>query len=210
MRYSTLLSSLSLVAVLGGCAIVAQDTTRSSTDPLSFVQTPQSARIEGHALALTRLGDQLVRRSTVGADQASDGLLSQNELERSIDGMNTVMANLEHGLAEQDAALAELERSRSAREISRRKYKRNVEAINESRARIAQALAMTAAQAERATLNMQSATQLGQTGLEDYVVATSQIATGAQAFRTKIAPVEPTRATKAGLTYVNPRSGVLR
>ena len=65
MRYTALFSSLSVVAVVGACAPISQITTRADTNPLTFQSDATTAAIEDQAVALNRMADQLVRRSTM-------------------------------------------------------------------------------------------------------------------------------------------------
>lgn len=64
-RISILLSSLSVVSVVGACAPTTQIATRAETAPLSFQQGPSLNAVEDQAVTLNLMADELVFRSTV-------------------------------------------------------------------------------------------------------------------------------------------------
>lgn len=243
MRHTRLLSSISIVVLLGACSAPFEATTRSSADLLNFEQSSDAKLIEDQADALNRMADQLVRRSTVGAARtgalvtcgvavATAGnpqscvvgaavggvtgavigraqgeaevqnrveLVSADALVRSIRGMNSQMDALELGLpellAEQNAEFRDLEIRRDVGAVTPKDYNRGVAAIQASRARIAEALTLTITQAEQARLNLQSATEQGQSGLEWHLGATAQLAQEAHSARSMISPLGNLTAT---------------
>ena len=258
MRYSALFSSLSIVAVMGACAPISQITTRANTNPLTFQSNINSDAIEDQAVALNRMADQLVWRSTargavsgaavacslaavsvgspescavsaaagmvagglIGRQTGEDGvearveLVSADALVRSIRGMNGQMDAIEITLpelmAEQDAELADLDMRRELGVVSRSEYKKAVSAITDSRARIAESLTLTVAQAEQANFNLQKAGQQGQDGLDWHLSATAQLAREADSARSLISPLSLLILSEADLVAHAPRSGVLR
>jgi len=210
MRYPTILASLSMVAVLGACAPTTDIVTRTETVDLTFRQSIRANTVEDQAFVLSQLGDQLVRQSSIGGATP----VSDEALVRSIDEMNSQMDVLTVGLPalleEQNTALDTLKQRRKSRDISRAEYNDGVEAIDQSRARIADALSMTALQAERAAFNIQAASYRGQPALDGRFDKTAQLARKAQSASSTVKPVKAVKSPRPKLTTVTLRSGVLR
>lgn len=210
MRYTTILASLSMVAVLGACAPAPEIVTRTETVDLTFRQSISANAVEDQAFVLSQMGDQLVRQSAIGGVAPA----SDDALVRSIDDMNSRMEVLTLGLPallqEQNAALVALKQRRKSRDISRAEYKDGVAAIDQSRARIADALSITALQAERAAFNIQAASYQGQPGLDWHLDQTAQLARKAQSAGATVKPAKPAKAPRPKLTTITLRSGVLR
>ncbi|WP_299728866.1 hypothetical protein [uncultured Tateyamaria sp.] len=250
-RISILLSSLSVVAVVGACGPANEITTRAAQDPLSFRQGPSMSVVEVQADALNHMADQLVldskvrgsfnsalvdcglailtpgKRPVCGRNSGSVELVPAVALVDNIQDMHGQMDTLEVGLpdmiAAQDARLADLEARRIAGAVSEAQYDEEVAAINRTRTRIAESLALTAAQAERAQSNMQTASARGQVGLGWHLNATAQLARDVNGARAQLglldAPVPvsgdyvasnvPVFAAASPITH-RPRSGELR
>jgi len=117
-------------------------------------------------------------------------LVSANALVRSVRGMNgqmdTLQLSLPELLAEQDAELRDLKLRRDTQALTDAEYETGVDAIRQSRARIAQALTATIHNAETAHANLQDATRQGQDGLDWHLSATSQLAREAHSARSSI------------------------
>ncbi|WP_299146117.1 hypothetical protein [uncultured Tateyamaria sp.] len=117
-------------------------------------------------------------------------LVSANALVRSVRGMNgqmdTLQLSLPDLLAEQDAELQDLKIRRDAQALSQADYETSVDAIRQSRARIAEALTATIRNAEQAHANLEDATRQGQDGLDWHLSATSQLAREAHSARSSI------------------------
>ena len=135
------------------------------------------------------------RRAMFGRDRSgSVELVPAVTLVDSIQDMSGQMDTLETGLpdllAAQNAALDDLNLRRDAGTIAQADYETQVAAIAQTRSRIDAALAETAAQAEQANLNMQTASNRGQAGLGWHLSATAQIAQEAEFARTQIGLLE--------------------
>jgi len=210
MRYPTILASLSLATVLGACAPTTDIVTRTEIVDLTFQQSIRANTVEDQAFVLSQMGNQLVRQSAIDGTAP----VSDEALVRSIDEMSSQMDVLTVGLpallAEQNAALDALKQRRKSRDISRAEYNDGVEAIDQSRARIADALSMTALQAERAAFNIQAAAYQGQPALDGYFDKTAQLARKAQSAGSTVKPVKAVKAPRPKLTKVTLGSGVLR
>ncbi|MFL4469501.1 hypothetical protein ACERZ8_06320 [Tateyamaria armeniaca] len=168
------------------------------------------------------------RRGLFGQDRTEPvELVPAVALVDSIQDMTGQMDTLETGLpamiVEQDAKLAELNQRRAEGAVSQAEFDMEVAQINRTRARIADALAVTAAQAEQANINMQTASRRGQVGLGWHLSATAQLAQEAKVARAQLGLLEGPApapqdyvasnlnayASDAAITHV-PRSGEFR
>lgn len=117
-------------------------------------------------------------------------LVSANSLTKSIrktnDQMDSIAIDLPHTLAAQDIELAALARQRDRGEISQATYQARLDAVRADRRALTEALSLTAAQANLATANLETAASRGQTGLDWHLSATKQLARNVESARSQI------------------------
>lgn len=117
-------------------------------------------------------------------------LVSPSALVKSIgkanDEMEALTLDLPTVLAQQDAEIASLTRQLESGRIDTTIYAARTEQIRGTRAQIAEALTLTAAQANEANRNLQGAAAQGQTGLDWHMNATSALAKNAMSARASI------------------------
>ncbi|MEN8891577.1 hypothetical protein [Planktotalea arctica] len=117
-------------------------------------------------------------------------LVSPSALVRSIgkadDHMDAVTRDLPELLKQQDAELATLNSQVSAGQITEAQFTQRFEVIKANRQQLAEALSLSAAQAEEAHTNLENARSKGQTGLEWHLSATQNLAREATSARSAI------------------------
>lgn len=117
-------------------------------------------------------------------------LVSPSALVRSIgkadDTMDSVTRDLPNLLAAQDAELDALNRKMAKGELTEAQFAHRYEVIKANRAQLAEALSLSAAQANEAHRNLQAARAQGQTGLDWHLSATQSLAREATSARSSI------------------------
>lgn len=117
-------------------------------------------------------------------------LVSPSALVRSIakanDKMEVVSQDLPNLLAQQDTDLAALNQQMAQGQITEAEFAHRFEVIKANRAQLAEALSLSAAQANEAHRNLQSAASQGQTGLDWHLHATKKLAREATSARSAI------------------------
>lgn len=117
-------------------------------------------------------------------------LVSPSALVRSIgkadDRMDAVTRDLPALMAQQDAELDALNKKISAGEITEAQFAKRFEVIKANRAQLAEALSLSAAQANEAHRNLLEAKAKGQTGLDWHLSATKALARDATSSRAEI------------------------
>jgi len=117
-------------------------------------------------------------------------LVSPSALVRSIgkadDRMESVSRDLPNMLKQQDAELATLNNKMKSGQITEAQFAHRFEVIKANRAQLAEALSLSAAQANEAHRNLQSAQTKGQTGLDWHLSATRNLAREAMSARSAI------------------------
>ena len=117
-------------------------------------------------------------------------LVSPSALVRSIskadDRMDVVSRDLPGLLAQQDSELQLLNGKMKNGEITQAQYTHRYEVIKANRAQLAEALSLSAAQANEAHNNLQNAKAQGQTGLEWHLHSTKKLAREATSARSAI------------------------
>ena len=117
-------------------------------------------------------------------------LVSPSALVRSIgkadDHMETVSRDLPSLLAKQDAELTSLNRQLGAGQITETQYAKRFEIIKANREQLAEALGLSASQANEAHSNLKNAQSQGQTGLDWHLSATQNLAREATSARSAI------------------------
>lgn len=117
-------------------------------------------------------------------------LVSPSALVRSIgkadDQMEAVSRDLPQLLAAQDAELDALNRKMASGALTEAQFAQRFEVIKANRAQLAEALSLSAAQAQEAHKNLQAAQAKGQSGLDWHLHATSQLAREATSARSSI------------------------
>lgn len=117
-------------------------------------------------------------------------LVSPSALVRSIgkadDRMDVVSRDLPQLLAQQDTELAQLNSKMKSGKITEAQYAQRFEVIKANREQLAEALSLSAAQANEAHRNLQSAQSQGQTGLDWHLSATRNLARDATSARSAI------------------------
>ncbi|WP_176219103.1 hypothetical protein [Planktotalea arctica] len=117
-------------------------------------------------------------------------LVSPSALVRSIgkadDRMDAVTRDLPELLKQQDAELVTLNSQVSAGQITEAQFTQRFEVIKANRQQLAEALSLSAAQAEEAHTNLENAQSKGQTGLEWHLSATQNLAREATSARSAI------------------------
>lgn len=117
-------------------------------------------------------------------------LVNPNALVRSIgkasDQLENVSTDLPQLLEAQDQELAKLKREVERGDASSTVYAARSEQIRANRAQLAEALSLSAQQAEEAHRNLQAAQSQGQTGLDWHLSATKEMAREATSARSSI------------------------
>lgn len=117
-------------------------------------------------------------------------LVSPSALVRSIgkadDRMDVVTRDLPQLLKQQDAELARLNGKLKSGQITEAQYTNRFEVIKANRMQLAEALSLSAAQANEAHRNLQSAQAQGQTGLDWHLSATRNLVREATSARSAI------------------------
>lgn len=117
-------------------------------------------------------------------------LVSPSALVRAIgkadDSMDIVSRDLPNLLKKQDTELALLSDRMKSGQISEEQYAHRFEVIKANRAQLAEALSLSAAQANEAHKNLQAAKVKGQTGLDWHLSATRNLARDATSARSAI------------------------
>lgn len=117
-------------------------------------------------------------------------LVSPSALVRSIskadDRMDVVSRDLPTLLTQQDAELKLLNAKLKNGEVSEKQYTHRFEVIKANRAQLAEALSLSAAQANEAHRNLQNAKAQGQTGLDWHIYSTKNLAQEATSARSAI------------------------
>lgn len=117
-------------------------------------------------------------------------LVSPSALVRSIgkanDNMTGLRQDLPKLLAQQDAELDTLNAQLKNGQITEKQYTQRFEVIKANRAQLAEALSLSAAQANEAHRNLQAAQAKGQTGLDWHLSATQNLARDATSARSAI------------------------
>ena len=134
--------------------------------------------------------------ATVGAAQGKKQaakrveLVSPSALVRSIgkadDRMDVVSRDLPQLLKQQDAELASLNAEMTSGQITKDQFTHRFQVIKASRVQLAEALSLSAAQANEAHRNLQAAQAKGQTGLDWHLSATKNLARDATSARSAI------------------------
>ncbi|MGH1576135.1 hypothetical protein [Planktotalea sp.] len=130
--------------------------------------------------------------NAVGKKQAQNRvqLVSPSALVRSIgkadDRMDVVSRDLPGMLAAQDAELNTLTLKMAQGEITEAQYTQRFEVIKANRAQLAEALSLSATQANEAHRNLQEAQAKGQSGLDWHLSATKNLARDATSARSAI------------------------
>lgn len=117
-------------------------------------------------------------------------LVSPSALVRSIgkadDAMDVVSRDLPSLLAQQDAELDALNQQMASGQLTQAQFTQRFEVIKANREQLAEALSLSAAQANEAHRNLQGAQAKGQTGLDWHLNATKQLAREATSARSAI------------------------
>ena len=117
-------------------------------------------------------------------------LVSPSALVRAIgkadDSMDIVTRDLPNLLKKQDTEIALLNDRMKSGQISEEQYAHRFEVIKANRAQLAQALSLSAVQANEAHRNLQNAQGQGQSGLEWHLSATRALARDALSARSAI------------------------
>ncbi|MEP5155167.1 hypothetical protein [Planktotalea sp.] len=117
-------------------------------------------------------------------------LVSPSALVRSLakadDSMDIVTRDLPNLLAQQDAELATLNHQMASGQITEKQFSKRFEVIKANRAQLAEALSLSATQANVAHRNLQNAKAQGQTGLDWHLSATQSLAREATSARSAI------------------------
>ena len=117
-------------------------------------------------------------------------LVSPSALVRSIgkadDKMDAVTRDLPTLLAQQDTEISNLNVKMKNGQITQDQYAHRFEVIKANREQLAKALSLSAAQANEAHRNLQSAQSEGQTGLDWHLSATENLARDATSARSAI------------------------
>lgn len=117
-------------------------------------------------------------------------LVSPSALVRSIskadDRMESVSRDLPNLLVQQDVELVTLNDKLKHGEITQAQFAHRFEVIKANRAQLAEALSLSAAQANEAHRNLQNAKAQGQTGLEWHLLSTKNLAEEATSARSAI------------------------
>ena len=117
-------------------------------------------------------------------------LASPNALVRNLRKANDNLASLQTSLpdllAAQDAQLNKLSLSLAAGQISKETHDQRIKAIRDDRAKLAEALLMTAQQSQKAATNLRAAAQAGHSGLDWHIGATDQLARDSLSSRSSI------------------------
>lgn len=133
-----------------------------------------------------------VAGNAVGKKQAAKRveLVSPSALVRSIgkadDHMDVVTRDLPDMLAAQDAELASLNKQLSAGRITEAQFAKRFAVIKANREQLAEALSLSAIQANEAHRNLADAQSKGQTGLDWHLSATKNLAREATSARSAI------------------------
>jgi len=126
-------------------------------------------------------------------------IASPNALVRNIrqanDQLDHIEVSLPTLLAAQDAELDALAIAIAAGTISQTQHDKRIAQIAADRAALAEALTLSATQAELATQNLRDAAAQGQTGLEWHISAASQLARETTSARSSITLLEGSIAT---------------
>lgn len=117
-------------------------------------------------------------------------LADPNKMVRNLRAANDQMADvaisLPAHLAAQDVELHRLNEARAKGQISKAEHASAVDVIRKDRARLAEALTLTASQASKASENLKTAASRGQSNLDWHILATSDIAKNATSARSTI------------------------
>lgn len=117
-------------------------------------------------------------------------IASPNALVRNIraanDHLTTIQTSLPAVLAQQEAELLALSDAHMMGKMPSAEYTAGVERIKVERANLAEALSLSAAEARRASENLQEAQRQGQTGLEWHIGAVSQLESATLSVRSDI------------------------
>lgn len=116
---------------------------------------------------------------------ASPNALVRN-LRKANDNLASIQTSLPDLLAAQDAELNRLSLSFAAGQVSKQAHDTRVKAIRDDRAKLAEALLMTAQQSQKAATNLRAAAQAGHSGLDWHISATDQLARDSLSSRSSI------------------------
>lgn len=136
----------------------------------------------GGAIIGNMAGKKDVKRRVT---MASPNALVRN-LRKANDNLASIQSSLPDLLAAQDAELNHLSLSFAAGQVSKETHDMRVNAIREDRAKLAEALLMTAQQSKKAATNLRAAAQAGHSGLDWHIGATDQLARDSLSSRSSI------------------------
>ncbi len=135
-------------------------------------------------------GAAIGRKSGQRAVARRVALVSPNalvtNLRKADDTLSELSQDLPAVLAAQDAELTELALAFAANRISADTHDKRINRIKQDRAALAQSLDLTAAQARKATRNLQAAQAAGQTGLDWHIRASENLARQTTSARSSI------------------------